>query len=104
MSDLIESQESTELLTELSEQEQEIAAGGFGMGGFGMMFFDQQEIFSSASNQFSGSYQTDVGNVNLNSSSNSTYYAKRTTFAAIFPMFGSGGSWFRQLMGLRSFF
>jgi hypothetical protein len=69
-------------LSELSEVEQESLTGGFVM-----IYFHQTEIFSNISNQtnFSGSIPVgDSGNssitANSNSSTNSNYYLKDTTF------------------------
>jgi hypothetical protein len=72
----------SDLLTDISEEDQESLSGGFVM-----IYFHQTEIFSNISNQtnFSGSIPVgDSGNssitANSNSSTNSNYYLKDTTF------------------------
>jgi hypothetical protein len=69
------------LLTDVSEEDQESLSGGI------FMYFNQREIFSNISNQtdFSGSMPVgDSGNssmtANSSSSTNSNYYLKETTF------------------------
>jgi hypothetical protein len=71
----------SDLLTDVSEEEQESISGGM------FMYFNQREIFSNISNQtdFSGSIPVgDSGNssmtANSSSSTNSNYYLKETTF------------------------
>lgn len=84
MSDDIEPKDS-ELLMELSEQEQETVAGGCAMGG--LAFFFQQtdiETFAEDHTSFSGR------NISGSSSSRTGYKFSQTTFGFIFP-FNSRG-------------
>jgi hypothetical protein len=71
------------LLADVSEEEQESLSGGFVF-----MYFNQREIFTDASNttNYSGSVTPGGGSGgstvsgNFNGSSNSSYYLKETTF------------------------
>lgn len=72
----------SDLLTDVSEEDQASLSGGFVM-----LYFNQKEIFSDAANttNYSGSVtpggaggSTVTGN--FNGSSNSSYYSKETTF------------------------
>ncbi len=80
MSDLFQSKNS-ELLMELSEQEQETVAGGFGLLGLlGVeeLFVDHIKIHSSAGTETT---VTDLAGNTSSYSSNSNYTLERTTFA-----------------------
>ena len=72
---------NSDLFIELSEQEQEVIAGGFGLSsllGFEDLFFDHTEIHSSAGTT---STITDLAGNTTSYSSNSDYTLERTTFA-----------------------
>ncbi len=80
MSDIFQLKNSN-LFIELSEQEQEIVAGGFGLSsllGFEDLFFDYTKIHSSAGTKTT---VTDLGGNTTSYSSNSDYTLERTTFA-----------------------
>ena len=80
MSDIFQLKNSN-LFIELSEQEQEIVAGGFGLSsllGFEQLFFDHTEIHSSAGTTTT---VTDLAGNTTSYSANTDYTLKRTTFA-----------------------
>ncbi|OKH21207.1 hypothetical protein NIES593_16460 [Hydrococcus rivularis NIES-593] len=75
--------ENSELLVELSEQEQETVVGGFDLGNlFGFFFFDQTEIDTSASHAVSFPLKTS----HVSSLSNTNYSLRRTSLVFGIPM------------------
>lgn len=81
--------QTTPLLVEVSETEQERITAGYGLGGLDFFYFDQINIETSASNEtsFSGT-DGEGGQVTGTSSSNTAYRLSRTTLA----FGGFGGS------------
>ena len=80
MSDLFQLKNS-DLLMELSEQEQENIAGGFGLSsllGFEQLFFEHTKIHSSAGTETT---VTDLAGNTTSYSANSNYTLERTAFA-----------------------
>lgn len=94
MSDDIKPKDS-ELLVELSEQEQEIVAGGCAMGGLASFFFQQTDIetFAEDHTSFSGR------DIKGSSSSRTGYKLSQTTFGFIFPFNRRGRQRGRGMMG-----
>lgn len=98
MSDHIESK--PELLTELSDQEQENVNGGFNLGKLGFFFFQQTDIESMAERQT----QVSGGNgVSGASASRAGYRFSQTTLAFGSFMFGMGRSGSRGYSRLNRF-
>lgn len=77
--------ENSQLLIQLSEQEQEAMAGGLALQGFDYFFFQQTDIRSFADNQLN------VSDAGLSSSQQTGYSFSQTTIAIGSPVFSQGG-------------
>lgn len=89
MSNHIKSHNS-DLLKELSEQEQETLMGGVSLGDFASFFFQQTSIESSSGNQTS--LLENEPNRQISSASQSAYKFSQTTLAFSIPIFNKANS------------